>query len=506
MLLTRALAFENTSYYGLFHFLRYIEQLEKYEVDYGQADVLDENADVVRIMSIHKSKGLEFPVCFVAGLSKRFNMQDLSGRLIADMDMGIGVDYIDSALRLQSHTLKKNAVALKMKIDALGEEMRVLYVAMTRAKEKLILTAVTGDMEKFVAALEEKEEFQKEEKRENGKLPFSALVGASSYLDFIFPCLEKAELITPSDVFQKDVEESLLKLDRRRKLFDRYGDSGSLTESDNQILTQMSERFDRTYKYQYLSGLFVKTTVSELKKKAMPDLSSRSTDGRESAVSGAAGGVEAAFTKMLFEEPEIVPYIPSFIEKDEKMSGADRGSAYHKVMELMDFQAVIKGETGIAGKESDTRQRMKEEITRQLNKFAEAELLEERWRRSVSPARLLPFFESSLARRMCRADKKGRLFREQPFVLGLEASRLGEQFPDSEQVLIQGIIDIFFEEDGKIVVADYKTDAVKTPEELIQRYRVQLDYYAEALYRLTGKEVIQKIIYSFALDREIVVY
>ena len=506
MLLTRALAFENTSYYGLFHFLRYIEQLEKYEVDYGQADVLDENADVVRIMSIHKSKGLEFPVCFVAGLSKRFNMQDLSGRLIADMDMGIGVDYIDSVLRLQSHTLKKNAVALKMKIDALGEEMRVLYVAMTRAKEKLILTAVTGDMEKFVAALEEKEEFQKEEKRENGKLPFSALAGASSYLDFIFPCLEKAELITPSDVFQKDVEESLLKLDRRRKLFDRYGDSGSLTESDNQILTQMSERFDRTYKYQYLSGLFVKTTVSELKKKAMPDLSSRSTDGRESAVSGAAGGVEAAFTKMLFEEPEIVPYIPSFIEKDEKMSGADRGSAYHKVMELMDFQAVIKGETGIAGKESDTRQRMKEEITRQLNKFAEAELIEERWRRSVSPARLLPFFESSLARRMCRADKKGRLFREQPFVLGLEASRLGEQFPDSEQVLIQGIIDIFFEEDGKIVVADYKTDAVKTPEELIQRYRVQLDYYAEALYRLTGKEVIQKIIYSFALDREIVVY
>ena len=496
MLLTRALAFENTSYYGLFHFLRYIEQLEKYEVDYGQADVLDENADVVRIMSIHKSKGLEFPVCFVAGLAKRFNMQDVSGRLIADMDMGIGVDYIDSVLRLQSHTLKKNAVALKMKIDALGEEMRVLYVAMTRAKEKLILTAVTGDMEKFAADLEEKEEFQEEEKRGNGKLPFSALAGASSYLDFIFPCLDKAELITPSDVFHGDVEESLLKLDRRRKLFEGYGDLGGLTESDNQILTQMSERFARTYRYQYLSGLFVKTTVSELKKKAMLDLPNRSIDGREPGASGAVSGVEAAFTKMLFEEPEIVPYIPSFIEKEEKMSGADRGSAYHKVMELMDFQAVMEaGESG---------QSRKEEITRQLDKFAETELLEERWRKSVSPSRLLPFFENSLARRMCRADEKGRLFREQPFVLGLEASRLGEQFPDSEQVLIQGIIDVFFEEDGKIVVADYKTDSVKTPEELIQRYRVQLDYYAEALYRLTGKEVIQKIIYSFALDREIV--
>lgn len=213
--------------------------------------------------------------------------------------------------------------------------------------------------------------------------------------------------------------------------------------------------------------------------------------------------MEPAFTKMLFEEPEIVPYIPSFIEKEEKMSGADRGSAYHKVMELMDFQAVMGD--GVDGQKKD-RERMREEITCQLDRFAKEELLDEKWRRSVSPAKILPFFESGLAGRMCRADRSGRLFREQPFVLGLKASRLGEQFPDSEQVLIQGIIDVFFEEDGKIVVADYKTDSVKTPEELIQRYQVQLDYYAEALYRLTGKEVIQKIIYSFALDREIMVY
>ena len=172
-------------------------------------------------------------------------------------------------------------------------------------------------------------------------------------------------------------------------------------------------------------------------------------------------------------------------------------------MELMDFQAVIKGETGIAGKESDTRQRMKEEITRQLNKFAEAELLEERWRRSVSPARLLPFFESSLARRMCRADKKGRLFREQPFVLGLEASRLGEQFPDSEQVLIQGIIDVFFEEGDRFVVVDYKTDHVEQDGELVSRYKVQLDYYARALERLTGKPVKEAVIYSLRLQEAI---
>ena len=131
----------------------YVQQLEKYEVEYGEADVLDENADVVRIMSIHKSKGLEFPVCFVAGLSKRFNMQDTGGRLIADADLGIGVDYVDSTLRLQSKTLKKSSVALKMRLDALGEELRILYVAMTRAKEKLILTGTVGKLEKQMLSL-----------------------------------------------------------------------------------------------------------------------------------------------------------------------------------------------------------------------------------------------------------------------------------------------------------------------------------------------------------------
>ncbi|MCM1135353.1 MAG: helicase-exonuclease AddAB subunit AddA [Clostridium sp.] len=520
MLLTRASAFENTSYYGLFHFLRYIEQLEKYEVDYGMADVLDENADVVRIMSIHKSKGLEFPVCFVAGLSKKFNMQDVGGRLIADVDMGIGADYIDSILRVQSRTLKKNAVALKMKLDALGEEMRVLYVAMTRAKEKLILTGVVNDLEKFAAAMEEKREFEKEESRKGGKVSFSVLAGANSCLDFILPCLKKAVLVKPEEILQGDIEDEAAAMGRRQKLFQKEVEGNILTESDNAIMAQLSERFARTYRYQYLSGLFVKTTVSELKKKAMHDIPEQSTEILEGD-SGGGGRLEKAFTGVLFEEPEIVPYIPSFIrQEEEQMSGADRGSAYHKAMELLDFKKVLAAGGRLQMKEEisrqpdlfareellEERQRMKEEIARQLDLFTREELLEERQRKSISPAKLIPFFESGLAGRMCRAQGSGKLFKEQPFVLGLSADRLGEQFPDSEQVLIQGIIDVFFEEEGKIVVADYKTDSVKEPEELIRRYQVQLDYYTEALERLTGKEVAEKIIYSFALDREVMVY
>ncbi len=491
MLLTRAAAFESTSYYGLFHFLRYMEQLEKYEVNYGEADVLDERADVVRIMSIHKSKGLEFPVCFVAGLSKKFNMQDVAGRLIADVDMGIGVDYVDSELRLQSKTLKKNTVAMKMKLDALGEEMRVLYVAMTRAREKLILTALIPDIDKFVEELRQREEFGEEE------VSFSTLAQAGCYLDFVLPCLTEADIetVTPFDLEKAKTTDAVTELINRQRLLlsgantfskvgcEQFGETFSSSESEQvnavssvagqKLIDELQTRFARSYPYQYLSSLFIKTTVSELKKKQLQDLP------------------EEVFTHQLFEEAEVVPYIPSFISKEEGMSGTDRGSAYHKIMELLDLVAVSKLDNFEA------------EINRQMDEFEQEEMITKQWRESISTAKIATFFESNLAKRMVQASTTGNLFREQPFVLGLPASRLGEQFPDTEQVLIQGIIDVFFEENGQVIVADYKTDAVKTPEELVKRYQVQLDYYAEALERLTGKKVTEKIIYSFALGKEI---
>ncbi len=501
MLLTRASAFENTSYHGLFHFLRYIKQLEKYEVDYGEADVLDENADVVRIMSIHKSKGLEFPVCFVAGLSKKFNMQDVSGRLIADVDMGIGVDYIDSTLRLQSHTLKKNAVALKMKIDALGEEMRILYVAMTRAREKLILTALVPDLVKWKEQLEQKREFEYPSGKEGGKVPFSELVNAGCYLDFLLPDPDEVRLMEPGALFYDDLRGAAAETVRKRRLFletERLS-SGQKTGRDNEIMTYLSKKFARTYPYQYLSELVIKTTVSELKKKGMQSLSNRSIEvGAEADSQAERAGrrLESAFTRPLFEEPEVVPYIPSFIKRQEGMSGTDRGSAYHRVMELLDLVS-LKGLSGRA---------FRAELNRQLDEFVAREVLTAQWRDSVSVDKVETFLHTDLARRMARAEEAGRLWREQPFVLGLTADRLGDQFPDSEQILVQGIIDVFFEEDGQLVVADYKTDVIKTPGELVKRYQIQLDYYGEALERLTGKKVVQKIIYSFALGSEIMLY
>ncbi|MDE6974428.1 MAG: helicase-exonuclease AddAB subunit AddA, partial [Lachnospiraceae bacterium] len=480
MLLTRAASFEQTSYYGLFHFLRYIEQLERYEVDYGEADVMDENADVVRIMSIHKSKGLEFPVCFVAGLSKRFNMQDMSKRLIADADFGIGVDDIDNILRTQGKTLKKSAVSLKMKLEALGEEMRVLYVAMTRAREKLILTAVTPDIEQFGESLERQKEFQDVEGK--GKAPFSVLSGASCYLDFILPCVTKMELIRPEDLMLGDIKGAAGEMQRKQNLL--------TGEGSQQVMTILTEKLGKSYRYQYLSGLYVKTTVSELKKKAMIAGNQNLQDRLDKSIDGAGSrNCEGAFTRQMFEEPEIVPYIPSFISSREGVSGTDRGSAYHKVMELFDLDAAEKNPTI-------------QEVERQLDLFVKEEKLTGVWRDSVSAAKILIFLKSSLAKRMRKAGACGKLHREQPFVMGLSANRLDPEYPEQEQVLIQGIIDVYFEEDGNIIVADYKTDVVKTQEELIDRYQVQLDYYGEALERLTGKKVTEKVIYSFALGKE----
>ena len=179
MLLVKAADYEKTSYYGLYHFLRYIEQLEKYDVDYGEANLQDENADVVRIMSIHKSKGLEFPVCFVAGLAKSFNNRDTNGHLVMDVEQGIGVDYVNPGLRVSSRNLRRNFIAARLRKDNLAEELRILYVAMTRAKEKLFLTGSLKQPEKKILSLAALQWMREK------CFPYDTLLRMGSFLDVL---------------------------------------------------------------------------------------------------------------------------------------------------------------------------------------------------------------------------------------------------------------------------------------------------------------------------------
>lgn len=513
MLLEKAVAFEQTSYHGLFHFIRYMEQMEKYEVDYGEAGTLEEEADVVRIMSIHKSKGLEFPICFVAGLSKKFNMQDTTKPLIADVDMGIGTDFIDPVLRIRSKTLRKNVMAGKMRLDNVAEELRILYVALTRAKEKLILTGtVDKPIEKISGLtylLTHKEKL----------LPYSVLSSVGSFLDFVLAaCMrhpamqeilrengldtEKAEAQLPAapleieivgteDLVREEVEEQLVFEGKKEQLRlfsekmeqflgEQREEERTETEHrkvtapmcrqlgmDESLYEQLEEKFSFVYPYENLADLYTKTTVSELKK--------------------AGQNEELDFSFHLIDEEEIVPYIPAFMKETEKVSGTTRGSAMHKIMELLDFEKV----TDKAG------------VLETMETEKQTGRLSEEFYEAIRVDKVAAFLRTGLCNRMKKAKQQGMLYREAPFVYGIRANRLNAKFPEKETVLVQGIIDVYFEEDGELVVADYKTDVVKEEEELVKRYKLQLDYYAEALEKLTGKRVKEKVIYSFYLGKEI---
>ncbi|MBQ4536076.1 MAG: helicase-exonuclease AddAB subunit AddA [Lachnospiraceae bacterium] len=477
MLFTKASDFEKTSYFGLFHFVRYMEQLEKYDVDYGEADTLDENADVVRIMSIHKSKGLEFPVVFVAGLSKKFNMQDVNQAFIVDMDLGLACDYVNPTKRIRNKTLRRTVLSKKMREDILAEELRVLYVALTRAKEKLIMTAA-------LSKAEEKWELFREQKRAH--LSFLEFMEANSFLDFLLPVLAGTGVqVAVTDV--QDLLEGMfreqLELGSKEILLseaERYADQDKIQ--------QLKDRFAFVYPHKNLEQLYTKTTVSELKIAAM------------------AGQDEAAYHA--FEEKEVVPYIPAFKREQEQVSGTVRGNAYHRVMELLDFEKLMEGQFTEFPKNYETykseldEEKLAHHLKAFLTELTEDLRLSEEYKGALSVRKIMNFFGQEIAYRMWAADRRGELYREQPFVLGIDATRVLPEAPAEETVLIQGIIDVFFVEDGQIVLLDYKTDVISSMQELWKRYKEQLIYYEEALCKLMALPVKESKLYSFYLETE----
>ena len=504
MLLVKAADYEKTSYFGLYHFLRYMEQMEKYEVDYGEAGMQDENADVVRIMSIHKSKGLEFPICFVSGLAAGFRKREGSGVLAVDVDAGIGVEFVDPERRVKGKNLRKNTVALKLRRDSLAEELRILYVAMTRAEEKLVLTGLVKNPEKTAAAL------LPLRRRRHSLLSYDVLMGQDSFLALLLSALSGSRCLDGfyeacgmepdpavseyavdmafavkltgwDHIVEEKIAETVQGMEAKKRLLS----AASAEAVDESLMTELSRRFSYEYPHGNLRDLYTKTTVSELKIAGMQE-----TD-------------EAA--AKLFEEKPAVPYLPKFLRGDETVSGSMRGSAFHKVMELFDFRE-------LTDKVNANRHAAEALLREQMERMLRRGRLQQGYYEAVSVPKLVDFLTCSAAFRMAEAARAGKLYKEQPFVMGLPASRLGDSFPAEETVLIQGIIDVFFEEEDGFVVLDYKTDAVSKAEELVKRYQVQLAYYSEALEQIygyepgvDGKPVKERLIYSFKLGEEILV-
>lgn len=472
MLVEKASAFEGTSYKGLFNFVRYIEQLKKYDVDYGEANIADEQADTVRIMSIHKSKGLEFPIVFVSGMGKKFNTRDMTGRILIHPEWGVGIDAVDLERRTRIPTFLKKVIQQETALENLGEELRVLYVAMTRAKEKLILTGQLSDAEKVLESCRQ-ESFRRQNENAAGTetdavLPFYLLAGAKNYLDWILPAVQgkeapvKVSVLNYLDAAILDAVEEQSEGMARDVL--EHWDIRQVYDPD--LKTHLEEQFGFRYAYEDAGKLKLKFTVSELKKRAY---------------------LQEESGEMPYEEPEAVPLIPRFLQEEEELTGASRGSAYHKLLELLDF----------------TQEYEKETLQAAIARLREEKKLSDEMAQCIRTEDILSFLKCKAGRRMQSAARRAMLAKEQPFVLGVDAREIYPGTENGETILVQGIIDVYFEEDGELVLLDYKTDKVRTAEELKEKYHSQLAYYAKALEQLLEKPVKEKIIYSFTLKKEI---
>lgn len=485
MLIEMAVAYEKTSYKGLFHFVRYIDIQQKYEIDYGEADTAGENDDVVRIMTIHKSKGLEFPVVFVSGLGKGFNTQDTKSDLVIHEKLGLGLVEKTKSPRTKRPSLIRNEIESRIKRENLGEELRVLYVALTRAKEKIILTGGLSNAQKS---------FEKYRGNVNANQPisFGQREGAGCYLDWVIPAmLSYPDKYTVSTV---DATEFAARtaMDMAANDISKAQLIGHISAADETKAKELAEEFD--FEYAYASDITKKSkySVSELKHDSMVE----KYDSTER---------EAERPKFLLEEKET--YVPDFARDDEAggasneskepknaagvNQGALRGTAVHRVMECLDFKSLC---------DIDTKDHVAVSafVKKSMDEMLKKGLITDDMYRLTRPKLIEQFISSDVAARMAQADKRGDLYKEKPFVM------------DYEGVLVQGIIDVFWLENDKIVLLDYKTDRVNAAKELIDRYSTQLKLYADALGRIfstDGKSIQadERLIYSFRLQQTIVI-
>ena len=490
----KAADYAKTSYSGLFNFIRYIEHLQKYEVDFGEA-AGGEAANAVRIMSIHRSKGLEFPIVFVSGLAKPFNHQDSNARVLLHPDLGITADCIDLDTRVRTKTLKQKVFARKMRLDSMGEELRVLYVALTRAKEKLILTACdknpAGRWEKFAAVAEE----------EPKALPYLWISSAGSFLDWVMMGLTrpqelwKINTVSLNRLLMTEIHAQIGMKDQRER-FEQWDEEAVYSPK---VREELIRRMEFAYPYLAQTDMHVKLSVSELKAMGRDDgeadylyrLEPERADGAEVYVIGGAsepdsGKSRSSVTKVAEDsvwEKNLTR------ETKDRLRGAARGTFLHRILERLDF---TRADSAIS-------------VDEQIKDMCWNGIIDEDDLSRVSLTPISRFLGTPLAKRMTAAAKRGKLFRESRFVMGVPADEIGGDYHGDELILIQGMIDCWFEEEDGLVIVDYKSDRVDREsgeKKLIERYKVQLEYYRRALAQSTGKRVKECRIYSFALGRD----
>lgn len=478
ILFERARQFEETAYKGLFNFINFVDKLKSSKGDMGSAKILGENDNVVRIMSIHKSKGLEFPVVILSGCGKKFNLQDMNKSILLHQELGLGPDVVDHRRRLSYPSVPKQAIREKLKAETLSEEMRILYVALTRAREKLIITGSVSDVRKAAAKWARCAGV-----REN-KLPAYEMLKGGRYLDWIGPALLRHKdcgdfresagmgsefrglLIENPSVWniriwnKSDVLGGKSAKEHDESQFIRWLDGLETAGEADDIPEEIVRRLSWEYPYQKTSKVPAKVSVTELKRRFDAEVLDET----------------GAFSNHL---PPLVRK-PLFLEEKRGLSAAEAGTVLHLVMQRLNYK--------------------QDDIKAQIDEMVAKDLLTEQQAQSVDPDKIKRFLESPLGIRLLASESVSR---EVPFNMEIPCHELypdmQEEAYQGETLLLQGVIDCYFEEPDGIVLLDYKTDYAPADrvETIRERYRLQISYYARALEMLTGKKVKERYIYLF---------
>lgn len=457
MLFERAKQYESASFKGLYNFIHFIEKIHLSSGDLGAAKIISESENVVRIMSIHKSKGLEFPVVFLSSTGKQFNLIDLNKSILLHQEMGIGVKYIDYEKQIQYDTLSKAAIKNKILIETLSEEMRILYVALTRAKEKLIITGIEKNYDKLLEKMNQQlEQYQKQENKINPIL----LKKYKKYLDWILlvylyekeniknftelKLYNKAELL--KELVKQDKEEiDIVEILENRKV-------------EQEKLDKIGKIIEKKYKYEDSSLIPNKTTVTELK-----ELSNK-----------------AIRKNVSFDSPK-------FIKNNMKeiLTGAQKGTVLHLCMQKLEIDKEYNFE----------------EVKRLINSLKEKEIITKLEAENVNINSILKFTKSKIWEDLKNAKE---IHKEEPFYMTIPAKEIYNKELE-EKILVQGIIDLYYiNSNNELVLLDYKTDYIEKDEkELIQKYSNQLKLYKKALESALNKKVDKIYIYSTYLGKEI---
>ena len=515
MLFERAKQFETASFKGLYNFINFIEKLKLSSGDLGSAKLIGENDDVIRIMSIHKSKGLEFPVVFLANTGKQFNLMDLNKNILLHQELGIGVKYINYNKQVQYDTLSKSAIRSKVFTETLSEEMRILYVALTRAKEKLYITGTMNDYEKEI----EKMKIQVERYSKNGNKINQILIKKyKKYLDWInlvylyekgntkdlieYNVLEKEEIIKKCKRIEQEEIDVVKILDEHKK--------------DKEEIKKIEKILNFEYKHKLATTIPTMSSVTQIKQ--MQDNMKGSKVGKEDKEKAVQKPEKSNLLKKSKEVKEHKEKATEKLDKSEFLKENKVGKEYKKEEMIITFDKpkFLKEdkEDKLTNAEKGTlvhlcMQHLNEKVEYNLEKIKELveelerkEIITSKEKENINLYKILEFTKSNIWKEMKKAKK---VYKERPFFINILAKEIYKEEIE-EKILIQGIIDLYYiNENDEIILVDYKTDYVERgkEQELIEKYKKQLELYCKAIEEANKKQVSRIYIYSVYLGREI---